>query len=309
MNILKNRGAKKFFNRGLILINAYSSLSSALNQPQRLKEEFSALGVQTDIIKNGTFPLLIDGSGEITGDIINGAEGYDFCVYLDKDKYCSQLLEKSGLRLFNSHSAIRACDDKAVTHILLSQNGVPMPATMFGLLCYDCAAPVSGGYLDKVEKTLGYPVVVKESYGSLGKGVYKADNRAELEVIAEKLKLAPHIFQQFIKESAGTDVRVIVIGGKAVAAMKRVSHADFRSNIELGGTGEKFDCPADMARLCVKTARILGLDYCGIDVLSGKDGYLICEVNSNAFFGGIERVTGVNVAGEYAKYIVKEIYG
>ena len=138
MSISKNRGADKFFNRGLILINAYSSLDTALNQPQRLKEELSALGVQADIVRNGAFPLCVNGFGEIAG----GAEGYDFCVYLDKDKYCSQLLEKSGLRLFNSHSAIRACDDKAVTHILLSQNGIPMPATVFGLLCYDETAPV-----------------------------------------------------------------------------------------------------------------------------------------------------------------------
>lgn len=305
MSIFKNRGADNFFNRGLILINAYSALETALNQSRRLKEEFFALGVQADIVRNGSFPLALNGDGEITG----GAQGYDFCVYLDKDKYRSQLLEKSGLRLFNSHSAIRACDDKAVTHILLSQNGIPMPATMFGLLCYDESAAVSGEYLDKIEKTLGYPVIVKESYGSLGKGVYKADNRASLEKIAEKLKLTPHVFQQFIKESAGTDVRVIVIGGKVVAAMKRVSDKDFRSNIELGGKGEKFDCPADMARLCIKTAQILGLDYCGIDVLFGKEGYYVCEVNSNAFFGGIERVTGVNAAKAYAQYICREIYG
>lgn len=306
---------KSLNKRGLILINAYTSLSSAINQPQRIKEELALLGITADIVRNGEIPLSVDGNGEIavgeiaTGEITVGAAGYDFCVYLDKDKYCSQLLEKSGLRLFNSHSAIRACDDKAVTHILLSQNGIPMPATAFGLLCYDESARVSGEFLDKIEKKFGYPVIIKESYGSLGKSVYKADSRAELEETAEKLKLKPHIFQQFIKESAGVDARVIIIGGKVVAAMKRVSDSDFRSNIELGGRGEKFDCPADMARLCIKTARILGLDYCGIDVLFGKNGYFVCEVNSNAFFGGIERVTGVNVARAYAKYIAKEIYG
>lgn len=303
-NQTKNRGAHKLFNRGLILINAYSSLPTALNQAGRLREEFAALGISVDIVRNGEILLTTDGNG----GIVSGAQGYDFCVYLDKDKYCSQLLEKSGLRLFNSHSAIRACDDKAVTHILLSQNGVKMPATMFGLLCYDESASVSGKYLDKVEKALGYPVIVKESFGSLGKSVYKADDRVSLEIIAEKLKLRPHIFQQFIAESAGTDARVIVIGGKVIAAMKRVSDKDFRSNIELGGKGEKFGCPADMADLCIKVAQILGLDYCGIDVLFGKDGYYICEVNSNAFFGGIERVTGVNVARAYAKYICGELY-
>ncbi len=158
-----------------------------------------------------------------------------------------------------------------------------------------------------MQSELGYPLIVKECYGSLGKGVYKADDRASLEKIAEAVKLKPHIFQKFIAESAGTDIRVIVIGGKPVAAMRRVSDGDFRSNLELGGKGEKFDCPAHMADLCAKTSEILGLDYCGIDVLARNDGYCICEVNSNAFFGGIERVTGVNVARLYARHICKEI--
>lgn len=103
--------------RGLILINAYSALPTALNQSQRLKEELAALGIEADVVKNGAFPFSTDGNGKIRSRLA----GYDFCVYLDKDKYASQLLEKLGLRLFNSHSAIRACDDKAVTHILLSQ--------------------------------------------------------------------------------------------------------------------------------------------------------------------------------------------
>ncbi len=127
--------------RGLILINAYSALPTALNQSQRLKEELAALGIEADVVKNGAFPFLTDGNGKIRSRLA----GYDFCVYLDKDKYTSQLLEKLGLRLFNSHVAIRACDDKAVTHILLSQKNIPMPQTMYGLLCYDPSAPVEIG--------------------------------------------------------------------------------------------------------------------------------------------------------------------
>jgi len=296
---------KSLKKRGLILINAYSGLPSARYQSVRLKEELSAMGVETDIVKNGSFLLMTDSFGKI----VCGLKDYDFCIYLDKDKYTSGLLEKTGMRLFNTHTAIQACDDKMVTHILLSQNKIPMPATVGGLLCYDKDAAVGKEFLDRIEKTLGYPVIVKESFGSLGKGVYKADNRAELENLAEKLKLMPHLFQQCITKSLGSDVRVIVTGGKVVAAMSRRSQSDFRSNIELGGKGEKFACPADMARLCIKTASILGLDYCGIDVLTGENGYYICEVNSNAFFGGIERVTGVNVAKEYARYICCEIYG
>ena len=92
--------------------------------------------------------------------------------------------------------------------------------------------------------------------------------------------------------------------------MKRKNSCDFRSNIELGGQGVKYDAEQKLINLCEKVAEILKLDYCGIDVLHGENGgYLVCEVNSNAFFGGIERVTGVNIARLYAEYICKQIYG
>ena len=155
--------------RAIIIINAYSTLPTGLNQAERLKTEFERLGVNAEIRRNGFFAYL---DGE---DLVNGLKGYDFCVYLDKDKYTSAILEKSGLRLFNSHAAVRVCDDKMETHLALAGHGVPMPPTVGGLLCYNAGANVSS--LDFIEKTLGYPVIVKESYGSLGKGVYKANER------------------------------------------------------------------------------------------------------------------------------------
>ena len=288
--------------RAIIIINAYSTLPTGLNQAERLKTELARLGVNAEIRRNGFFAYL-DGEGEL----INELRSYDFCVYLDKDKYASAILEKSGLRLFNSHAAVRVCDDKMETHLALSGNGIPMPPTVGGLLCYDAEAQVKG--LDFIEKTLGYPVIVKESYGSLGNGVYKADDRNALEALCEKLKCTPHLFQKFISSSAGKDVRVIVIGGKAVAAMQRKSDTDFRSNLELGGTAKPVEIDDCLRDMCELTAKTLDLDYCGIDVLYGENGgYLVCEVNSNAFFGGIERVTGVNIARLYAEYICSKIY-
>lgn len=290
--------------KGLILINAYSDVTAVLHQTERLKAEFKKLDVETDVKKNGGFPLFINDFGKIE----NAAAGYDFCVYLDKDAYSSALLEKTGLRLFNCHAAIRACDDKMATHLLLSDSGIPMPVTMAAPLCYTPAAEIPDGELEKIESALGYPVIVKLCYGSRGENVFKADDRARLRALAEKFKCAPHLYQKCILSSLGRDVRVIVIGGKVVCAMERRSAGDFRSNIELGGRGYLYDIPQDMAQLCEKTAKILNLDYCGIDVLLGENGYYICEVNSNAFFTGIEAVTGVNVAGSYAKHIYNKIY-
>ena len=288
--------------RAIIIINAYSTLPTGLNQAERLKTEFERLGVNAEIRRNGFFAYLND-----DGKLVNGLTGFDFCVYLDKDKYASAILEKSGLRLFNSHTAVRVCDDKMKTHLALAGHGVPMPATVGGLLCYDAGAQVTG--LDFIERTLGYPVIVKECYGSLGKGVYKADDKKSLEALCEKLKCTPHLFQKFIASSAGRDIRVIVIGGKAVAAMQRKSDTDFRSNLELGGTAKPVEIDGCLRDICELTAKTLELDYCGIDLLYGENGgYLVCEVNSNAFFGGIERVTGVNVARLYAEYICSKIY-
>ncbi len=290
--------------RAIIITNAYSTLPTGLNQAERLKTEFARLGVDAEIRRNGFFAYLDE-----KGNLVNTLKGYDFCVYLDKDKYTSAILEKSGLRLFNSHAAVRVCDDKMETHLALSGHGVPMPTTVGGLLCYDAEAQVKGDDIDFIEKTLGYPVIVKESYGSLGKGVYKADDRRALVALCEKLKCTPHLFQKFISSSAGKDVRVIVIGGKAVAAMQRKSDTDFRSNLELGGTAKPVKIDDCLRDICELTAKTLELDYCGIDLLYGENGgYLVCEVNSNAFFGGIERVTGVNVARLYAEYICREIY-
>lgn len=291
--------------KGIIVINAYATLVSNVNQAARMKEEFEKSGVSADIIRNDCFLTGIDES-----EIKLYADGYDFCVYLDKDKYVSQMLEKAGLRLFNSHRAVCDCDDKMTTNILLAGHGITLPRTLGAPLCYTPEEGVKKSMLDKIESTLGYPLVAKESYGSLGRGVYKVDDRMQLEEISEKLKPVPHLFQQFIATSFGRDIRVIVIGGKVIAGMVRKSDGDFRSNIELGGKGEPVELSERIKEQSVRVAEILKLDYCGIDWLFGKDDEpVLCEVNSNAFFGGIESVTGVNVAKAYTDYIIQEIYG
>lgn len=290
--------------KGLILNNAYYETPSTNYQGERLAAELKELGVLCDIKKNDFFGAKIE-----NGNLNNIAAGYDFCIYLDKDKYLSYALEKLGVRLFNRHAAIQLCDDKALTALALAEHGIPMPKTLPGLLCYDPSAAVLPRTCEVLERELGYPMVVKQCFGSLGKFVYKIDDRAELEKKCEELKCTPHLFQKFIKESAGRDIRVIVIGGAAVAAMERKSQTDFRSNIELGGVGSPIKIDKKLKTLCEKAANLLGLDYCGIDILYGKEGYLLCEVNSNAFFGGMERATGINVARLYAEHIVATANG
>ncbi len=284
--------------KGLIIKNAYWDAPVLTHQTERIKAELNALGMDADIMRNGCFPAVTDGRA------INSCEDYDFCVYLDKDKYASALLEKCGLRLFNRHSAIQLCDDKMQTYVALTNVGIRFPLTLPGTLCYTAGARVSESTLDGIENLLGYPVIIKACYGSRGSGVYKADDRDKLRKVAQKLIGVPHLFQKYV-ECGGKDLRVIVIGGKVLGCMERVGNGDFRANIGAGGSGRVYKADKELITLCEKCADVLGLDYCGVDVLVGENGYELCEVNSNAFFEEFERVTGINVAGEYARHIMR----
>lgn len=292
--------------KALVLINAYLQSKSQFSQAERMQEELEKLGIKTDVLRNDGFYALLS-EGNIQSQLL---KKYDFCVYFDKDKYVSEALQKAGLRLFNCHNAVCVCDDKMQTYLALSGKNIPMPKTVAGLLCYHADAEIPQESIERVETLFSYPIIVKECYGSQGKGVYMAKDRAELTGLMQTLKCRPHLFQETVQTSIGKDVRVIVVGGKIVASMLRQSSVDFRSNIELGGTGIPYDIPLETQTLCLRIAKELSLDYCGIDILFGEGGKpIVCEVNSNAFFHGIERVTGVNVAKAYAEHIYKEIYG
>ena len=118
----------------------------------------------------------------------------------------------------------------------------------------------------------------------------------------------PHLYQEFVSSSEGRDERIIVIGKKAVAFMQRKNDKDFRANIELGGKAYFDVPPCEFVQVAQKVAEILDADYLGVDLLYDKSGLpLVCEVNSNAFFNGIESATGINIAAQYAEYIIKTV--
>lgn len=288
--------------KGLILTNAYYRDKEYLYQAKRLREEFLKRGVSVDVLRNDDFRLRIE-SGKVVSDYI----GYDFCVFWDKDKYVMNMLEKLGLRLFNSVSAIEKCDDKMTTYIELSDRGVPMPDTMPGLLCFDRKAVVEEKTVRMVEERLGYPLIAKQSFGSRGKEVYLVNNREELRSRMEQMKCLPHLFQKYVASSFGRDLRIIVVGNEVAGGMLRQSEGDFRSNICAGGAGKPYPVDDTLKKLALKIKDVLGLDYCGIDVLFGEDGPVVCEVNSNAFFCEFEKATGINVAGKYADYILDRL--
>lgn len=280
-----------------IVVNAYIRNKSQLKQAERVCEELKALGTYCDIIKN-------TGLAEIKGGNILSSFNYDICVFLDKDKAAARLLEKSGLKLINSAEAIEVCDDKILTHIALSNCGISMPDTVYAPLCYYSDAEINTDYLDCVAEKLRFPMVAKLCYGSLGAGVTLIKNKHELFEYENANKLKAHFYQKFIGKG-GEDIRAIVIGGKFICAMRRINEKDFRSNVELGGHGEKIIADHNLIKLCEITALKLNLDYCGIDILTDEVGRrYVCEVNSNAFFAEAERICGVNIAKKFAELII-----
>lgn len=289
--------------RALIIINGYPAGEKFFRQAESIKSALEERGIEADIFKNGEVYAFIQKDGTIIPSL---QEKYDFCVYLDKDKYLGYLLEGAGLRLFNSARAIELCDDKMTTYIALQKSGLSLAKSISAPLCYTQGAKPNLAFLQAVGKELGFPLVAKKSYGSFGAGVQLVHGIAELENLEREWLHTPHFYQSYMQSSKGRDIRVIVIGGKALGGMERVAKGDeFRSNIELGGEGRSIELPPEYASAAQKAATALGLDYCGVDLLETDEGPVLCEVNSNAFFEGFEKVTGLQVAKAYAEYLDK----
>ena len=298
---LYNRAMSK---RGAFLINGYTLYPGHEHFLKRMKEELANLGVKMDVITSTEAYAHIASSG----DKVNVFPDVDFIIVLDKDKYILKSLEAMGLRLFNSSFATELCDDKMLTYLTLSNLGIKMPETISSPLNYSRADETA--FLNTVEGTLGYPLVCKTNFGSMGTGVFLLQNKEELHQKALELRDMSHLYQKFIASSFGIDYRLIVIGGKVLTGYRRHGgENEFRSNIGLGGHGEAVTLTNEQIAIAEKAALELGLDYCGIDLLEGENGEpILCEVNSNAFFAGAEKTTGVNIAKAYAAYIVKEFY-
>lgn len=284
--------------RGLIIINAFSDAQIAT--VTRFKDEFVRLGITVDIKRNNTFLTWIKESKCLVDEY-----NYDFCIYYDQDIYVGRLLEKKGIRLFNSISSIEICADKMLTHIALANSGVKMPNTISGFCCYTESKNYTSNQLNYIIKQLKLPLVAKLCYGSSGDSVFLIKTKQELREFCFRYKLQPHLFQEYIQSSFGKDIRIMVVGKKAVGAMQRTNLNDFRSNIAVNGVGKPFNLDTKLKNLAENVSEILNLDYCGIDLLFGEnDEPILCEVNSNAFIVGFEKFTGINVARIYAKYIL-----
>lgn len=281
----------------LIVINPFSVSPSLTHKISRVREELQSRGIEPVTVDTIQLRPLLENSVSK----VPGADGCTFCIYLDKDKYCARMLETL-MPVFNSSTATALCDDKTTTFLALEGSGIRTPKTIPAPLCYSEPDPSEvKEFLDRVQSDLGYPLVCKQAYGSMGKQVYLIRNREELDAIYPELHRVTHLYQEYIggDTSRSSDYRIITVGGEAVACMRRVNESDFRSNIACGGRGENAeDVPQAFRDVAVTVSRRLGLDLAGVDLIPDSEGNpVLLEVNSNAFFQEVEPVTGVNVAG------------
>jgi len=283
-------------SKGAVIVNAFWRGGDV--GAERIAAELIRRGLTVSMLRTDELFLRID-------DGIRGDYALDFAVFLDKDIHVARMLEEIGVRLFNSAEGIRLADDKMLTHIALAAAEIPQPRTVSSPLCF---TEGEDEFYEKAEKYLGYPIVVKNCYGAFGKQVYLVRNRDELIAKRKELRREPHIYQEYV-ECGARDLRVIVIGGRAVCAMRRCATAvgEFRANAELGGSGEAVELTEELSSLAEKAAATLGLCYAGVDILESERGYLVTELNSNAGFRLIQETTGVDVAARYAEYIASEV--
>lgn len=236
------------------------------------------------------------------------ASGISFAILWDKDVRLGYQLERLGLRVFNPPAAIEQCDDKSLTHIALAGK-LPMPRTIIVPTTYKYVGYGDMDFLSRAAEYLGLPLIIKECRGSFGKQVYLANTLSQAKELLSAHEATPMLLQQAVTESFGNDIRLYVVGGRVIAGMRRSNPSDFRANIANGGSSSPYSPTDREAQLATEAVRLLGLDFAGVDILQGNDGPLICEVNSNAHFHGIERCTGTDVAGAIMDYIMSSMEG
>lgn len=288
---------------GIIITN--QEIGHNVYKIKRHKEEFSKLGISLDVfINDGTLAMIKDSELSIN------LPKCDFIIYLDKDIYLARILEKAGYRLFNKADFIKLCDDKALTNIACASRGIKMPDTITGPLFYSQELKEENfKFLDDVIAKLGLPLILKRVYGSLGLGVYLIKTKAELVKAYKEHCRAPILFQKYVGSSYGVSARVIIIDKKVVGGFIRYNKTDFRSNYGENASSRPLKEGDKCFELASYIAKELDIEYAGIDFMFLESGEpILCEINSNAFFEEFEKVTGINVAKEYALMIKRKIY-
>ena len=202
----------------------------------------------------------------------------------------------------NGSNGIANSRDKLRSLQILSRHQIGIPQTTFVRDREDV--------LPAIERVGGAPVIIKLLEGTQGVGVILADSVKIAEAIIETLQSTKQnvLVQKFVAESKGRDVRAFIVGDQVVAAMRRVAQGqEFRSNVHRGGRTEHVELSEEYRDVAVRAAQIMGLRVAGVDMLEGKDGPQIMEVNSSPGLEGIETCTQLDIAGSIIDYIAAQV--
>tara|TARA_R100001377_G_C3177419_1_gene105309 strand:+ start:185 stop:1093 length:909 start_codon:yes stop_codon:yes gene_type:complete len=275
-------------------------------ETERLLEEFKKQDINVKLIDPNLIDIFVNKENK-NSVLVNGETlhlptfvfprtGSGTTYYI---KAVIRHFERMGVPVINSSEAIDNVKDKLYSHQILAQSNLDIPKTM--LLKH----PID---IDFVEKNIGFPAIIKTISGSYGRGVFLAETKKQFKQLISLAELNKKsydiIIQEFIKDTWGKDLRVLVVNNKVVGCMMRqAKDDDFRANITRGGEGFPYEVNEQIEWLSVESSKALNLDISGVDLLFDNGGYKICEVNSNPGFEGMEKFTGKNIAGEIVTFI------
>jgi len=208
--------------------------------------------------------------------------------------------EMMGVFPTNESQAIARSRDKLRSLQLFSRHDIGIPPTAFARSTEDVRQAIA--------KVGGAPVILKLLEGTQGVGVILAESVKSAESVLDAMHSLKQniLIQKFITEAAGVDYRVIVIGGKVVAAMeRRAEEGEFRSNVHRGGSTRLITLAPEYESTALAAAECLGLNIAGVDMMPSDDGPMVLEVNSSPGLQGIEGATGIDVAGAMVDFVIE----
>ncbi|KAL0481911.1 alpha-L-glutamate ligase [Acrasis kona] len=204
-------------------------------------------------------------------------------------------LEKAGVMMLNPISSLLVSKDKMETLQQLATASLPIPKTMIARF------PIEENVTNQ---HFSYPLILKKSSGSQGKGVMLINSQEHLSDMGDMLDQSkPMIIQEFISKSSGKDLRVFVVGGKVIGGMMRIAKKGFKANFHQGGYVRPVKLSAAVEWLAIECARLVGLEIAGVDILIDHDSYKICEINSSPGFQGFELATGIDVPQQIMEFV------
>lgn len=272
---------------------------------KRLVEEAEKKGHEVKVVKYKNCYLSLD---EKHPDVYyhgKKLEGYDAIIPRisnNMTRYGCAIVrqfEMQGKWTASSSIAITRARDKLRAAQILTKAGVDSPKTLVSRNSADI-----DGLIDQI----GLPVIIKLATGTHGNGVVLADSKKAAKSALQAFYLYNEdgtniLLQEYIEESAGTDIRAFVVGSRVVASMKRKSlDDDFRSNLHKGGEGTSIKLTDEEEKIAIRAAKAMGLHIAGVDLMRSSRGPLVLEVNASPGFG-IEKVTGRNVAKKIIEYV------